>query len=87
MERCNEARESMKVNQVWDLVDLQSEPRAIGNKWVFKIKRKVDRSIDMYNARLLEKGYTQQEGINYEETFSLVVRFASIRLILAIFSG
>jgi len=76
--------EPMKSSHVWDLVDLPPNRRAIGNKWVLRIKRKADRIIERFIAHLVVKGYTQQESINYEETFFPIVRIASIRLILAI---
>ena len=76
--------DSMAKNQVWELVNLSPGHKTIGNKWVLKTKCKADGSIDKYKARLVVKGYTQREGIDYEETFSPVVRFVSIRLIQAI---
>jgi hypothetical protein len=74
----------MKTNQVWDLVDLLSGQKSIKNKWVLKIKHKTNDLIECYKNRLIIKGYTQEERIDYEDTFSLVVRIISVRLILAI---
>ena len=68
----------MNKNNVWELVDLPPRRKTIGNKWVLKVKRKIDGSNDRYKARLVAKCYTQREGIDYEYTFSPVVRFASI---------
>ena len=48
--------ESIKENKVWELVDLPPEHRAIGNKWILKIKRQADGSIDRYKAHLVAKG-------------------------------
>ena len=74
----------MKANPVWDLVDLPPEPQTISKKWVLKIKRKVDGSIERYKAPLVAKGFQAGNLLYYEDTFPPVLRLVSIRLILAI---
>ena len=75
--------DSIARNKIWELVDLPPQCKSIGNKWVFKIKCRANGLIDKYKAHLVTKGFTQIEGVDYEETFSPVVRFASIWLLLA----
>jgi hypothetical protein len=53
-------------------------------KWVFKIKRNADGSLERYKARLVIKGYKQQQPVDFEETFASVCRYESIRLLLGI---
>ena len=75
---------SLKENEVWDLVTLPEGRKTIGCKWVFKTKIDADGEIDRYKARLVAQGYNQKYGIDYDETFSPVVRFESIRTIIAL---
>ncbi|GJU90540.1 putative ribonuclease H-like domain-containing protein [Tanacetum coccineum] len=71
-----------KLQEVWTLVDLPNEKRAIGTKWAFKNKKN-ERGIMIRNkARLVAQGYTQEEGIDYDELFSPVARIEAIRLFL-----
>lgn len=79
-----EEMEYMRISQVWKLVGLPKGRKAIGTKWVFKIKHKIVGTVERYKAQLVTKRYTQQEGIDYDETFSPIVWFTSTRLILLI---
>ncbi|RVW23075.1 hypothetical protein VitviT2T_005480 [Vitis vinifera] len=75
---------SMKCNDVWDLVELLNGAKTIGCKWVFKTKKDSLDNIERYKVRLVAKGFTQKEGIDYTETFSLVSKKDSLRIILAL---
>ena len=73
-------------NKTWKLVDLPPGSKPIGCKWIFKRKMKVDGTIDKFKARLIAKGFTQKEGIDYFDTYAPVARIASIRVLLALAS-
>lgn len=68
----------------WDLVPSPPKCNIIGCKWVFRIKRKPDGSIDKYKARLVAKGFHQRPGIDFKETFSPVIKPATIRAVLTL---
>ncbi|KAJ9538252.1 hypothetical protein OSB04_030985 [Centaurea solstitialis] len=71
------------LQHVWDLVDLPRGHRAIGTKWIFRNKKN-ERGIVIKNkARLVAQGYTQEEGIDYDDVFAPVARIEAIRLFLA----
>jgi transposase InsO family protein len=76
--------QSLLRNGTWELVDLPEGRSAVKCKWVFKTKRKSNDTIDRFKARLVAKGFTQRKGIDYEETFSPVVKHNSLRAILSV---
>lgn len=64
-----EEMDSLAKNNTCDLVKLSEGRSVVGCKWVFKLKRKVDGTIERYKARLVAKGYSQVEGIDFHEVF------------------
>src|SRR6266481_391516 len=75
--------ESLKQHNVYRVVEKPPGQKVIGSRWVCKVKRKLDGSIDKYKSRLVVKGYSQWEGIDYYSTFSPVVRHDTLRMFFA----
>ncbi|GAU30708.1 hypothetical protein TSUD_39320 [Trifolium subterraneum] len=71
-------------NHTWSLVPLPSHRKAIGCKWIFRIKENPDGSVNKYKARLVAKGFLQTPGFDFKETFSPVIKPVTIRLILTL---
>ena len=76
--------EALYSNNTWEIVKLPAGKKTIGCKWVYKIKHKADGTVERYKARLVVKGYTQQAGINYNETFSPIVKMTTVRALISI---
>ncbi|KAJ0908501.1 putative RNA-directed DNA polymerase [Helianthus annuus] len=76
--------DALKRNQTWTLVPPDNAPNLVGCKWVYRTKFKPDGLVDRLKSRLVAKGFHQRPGLDYVETFSPVVKPATLRLILAI---
>jgi Reverse transcriptase (RNA-dependent DNA polymerase) len=76
--------DALAQNQTWDLVPPPDNQHIVGCKWVYRIKRKADGTIERFKARLVAKCYTQEEGIDYTETFSPVVKPVTIQTLLSL---
>jgi hypothetical protein len=79
-----EEYQSIIKNDVWEIVPRLKSKDVVSSKWLFKIKHAADGSIEKYKARFVAHGFSQKEGIDYEETFAPVARYTSIRTIIAL---
>uniref|UniRef100_A0A2N9HJJ7 Reverse transcriptase Ty1/copia-type domain-containing protein n=1 Tax=Fagus sylvatica TaxID=28930 RepID=A0A2N9HJJ7_FAGSY len=76
--------DALHKTHTWDMTTLPPGKSAVGCKWVYKIKTRADGSVERYKARLVARGFTQEYGIDYEETFAPVARLTSVRSLLAV---
>jgi hypothetical protein len=76
--------DALDKNEAWDIVELLAGRKSVGSKWLFKKKFNAQGKVEKYKARLVAKGYSQVEGIDFGEIFSLVSMLTSIRFLLSI---
>ena len=75
---------SIMKNDVWEVVPKPTGKSVVTSRWLYKIKHVVNGSIENCKARFVARGFTQKEGIDYDETFSPVARYTTIRTIISI---
>lgn len=71
--------DTLERNKIWTLVKREPGMNVVTNKWVYKRKRKSDGSIELYEARLVARGFTQKEGLDCEETIAPVIQYDTVR--------
>ena len=79
-----EEYDSIVKNSAWEVVPRPVKKSVVGYRWIYKVKQSLDGSVEKYKARFVARGFSQVEGIDYEENFAPVVRYSSIRSILAL---
>ena len=80
----NEEMKSLQKNETWELVDRPLGKKPVGCRWVYTVKHKADGTIERFKARPVAKGYTQTYGIDYTDTFALVAKINTVRVLLSL---
>ena len=75
--------ESIVKNSAWEVVPRPVRILVVGSRWIYKVKQLENTSVEKYKARFVSQGFSQVEGIDYEETFAPITRYSSFRSILA----
>jgi hypothetical protein len=76
--------DSIVKSSAWEIFPRPIDKSVVGSRWIYKVKQVVDGSVEKYKARFVAGGFSQIEGIDYEDTFTPVARYSSIRSILAL---
>lgn len=84
IEAMKEELNAINENETWEVTDLPTGRKAIGSKWVFKLKVDENNKILRYKARLVAQGFSQKFGVDYDEVFAPVIRSTTLRLLLSI---
>ena len=79
-----EEYQSIMKNDVWEVVLRLEGKFVVTTRWIYKIKHAADVSIKKYKARFVARGFSQKEGVDYDETFAPIARYTSIRAIISI---
>ena len=75
---------AIERNNTWKLVRLPKGKKPISLKWVFKVKMKLDGTIEKHKARLVVRGFMQREGLDYTEVFTPIARIEIIRIVVVL---
>ena len=75
---------SIMKNDLWEFVPRPTEKSVVTYRWLYKIKHVADGSVQKYKARFVAHGFTQKEGIDYDETFAPIARYTTIRTIISL---
>ena len=76
--------QAVEKNKMWELVQLPAGHHLISLKWVYKLKKDEKGMVTRHKARLVARGFVQQEGIDFEDAFAPVARMESVRVLLAL---